>query len=281
MESAGLAIGIAGLAGAFTACVDCFEYVQLGRHFGQDYGRCLLKLDTARLRMSRWGMAMGLGPQANVKQEITVSGEELRLVQSLLEQILGSFEDAERVSERFKKHTSVQSAGSDDLRVYNANSDLDPEYRRLHLTMRELAAQRQDRTSVRKKAAWALYEKKRFERLIDDLVGFTSQLIDLFPAVQNDQKALCKTEVSAISGTQNLMLLSNVAYRGDDILLDKITRELSSRGHIVTDWKADGSSKMWAGDENAFGIESKGHNFARFTVSDYADVHLGNMNRGK
>ena len=63
LEPVGLKIGIAGLAGAFTACVDCFEYIQLGRQFGQDYGNCLLKLDVAKLRLSRWGVAMGLGPE--------------------------------------------------------------------------------------------------------------------------------------------------------------------------------------------------------------------------
>ena len=41
------------------------------------------------------------------------------------------------------------------------------------------------------------------------------------------------------------------------------------------DWKAGGDSKIWLGDDNAFGVNSKGHNFARFTVSDHTDVHLG------
>ena len=223
---------------------------------------------------------MGLSPEADVKQKITASDEELRLARSLLEQILESFEDAEIISERFKQHTSVQSAGSDELLIYNADSDLDPDYRRLHLSMRELAAQRQRRTGVRKKAAWALYEKKRFERMIEDLTSFTSQLVDLFPAVQDEQRALCKTEISAISGTQDLMLLRNVACKDENILSDEIKREEDNRGHSVIDWKADGSSKMWAGDENAVGVNSKGHNFARFTVSKHADVHLGNINRG-
>lgn len=101
MEPVGLGIGIAGLAGAFTACIDCFEYIQLGRQFGQDFGKCLLKLDTAKLRMSRSGEAMGLGPEPHLTPQIAVSDEEMRLVQSLLEQTLESFEDAERISERF------------------------------------------------------------------------------------------------------------------------------------------------------------------------------------
>lgn len=77
MEPVGLGIGIAGPAGAFTACIDCFGYTQLGRQFGQVYGKCLLKLDTAKLRMSRWGVAMGLGPEPHLTPQISVSDEDL------------------------------------------------------------------------------------------------------------------------------------------------------------------------------------------------------------
>lgn len=62
MEPAGLVVGIAGLAGTITSCVECFDYIQLGRNFGADYGKCLLRLDAAKLRMSRWGDSLGFGP---------------------------------------------------------------------------------------------------------------------------------------------------------------------------------------------------------------------------
>lgn len=158
---------------------------------------------------------------------------------------------------------------------------MDLDYQRLHLTMRELARKRQKGTSIRKKATWALYEKKRFDGMIEDETGFISRLVDLFPTAQDDQRALCKAEVSAINKSQDLALLNNIACKEDQILSVEITRVLDNRGHNVTDWKADGSSKLWAGDENAFGVESKGHNIARFTSSDHADIHLGNINRGR
>lgn len=281
MEPVGLGIGIAGLAGAFTACIDCFEYIQLGRQFGQDYGKCLLKLDIAKLRMSRWGVAMGLGPEPHLTPQISVSDEEMRLAQSLLEQILESFEDAERISERFKKHTSMENASSSELLIYNATTDIDSDYQRLHRTMRELARKRQKGTSIRKKAAWALYEKKRFEGMIGDVTSFISRLVDLFPATQDNQRALCTTEVSAINKSEDLALLNNVAREDDQMFSTEITKELEKRGHNITDWKADGSSKMWIGDKNAFGVNSKGHDAARFRISDRAEIHIGNVNEGK
>ncbi len=55
-EPFGIAVGLASLAGVFTSCVDCSDYIQLGRHFGQDYQRSLLKLDLVANRLSRWAI---------------------------------------------------------------------------------------------------------------------------------------------------------------------------------------------------------------------------------
>lgn len=59
-ESAGLVVGIVALAGFFSNTVECFDFVQLGRTFGKDFQTSQLKLDNARLRLSRWGKAFHL-----------------------------------------------------------------------------------------------------------------------------------------------------------------------------------------------------------------------------
>jgi Ras family protein A len=37
MEPIGLAVGVAGLAGLFSTCIECFNIVQRGRYLGRDY----------------------------------------------------------------------------------------------------------------------------------------------------------------------------------------------------------------------------------------------------
>ena len=65
------------------------------------------------------------------------------------------------------------------------------------------------------------------------------------------------------------------------MLAAKVKKEMDSRTYNITDWKASGSAKIWAGYDNKSGVKSKGYyNSARFTVSDHADVHLGNTNTG-
>jgi len=59
-EAAGLAVGVTALAGLFSNAVECFEIVQLGRTFEKDFETAQIRLDICRLRVSRWGAALGL-----------------------------------------------------------------------------------------------------------------------------------------------------------------------------------------------------------------------------
>ncbi|KAL2046575.1 hypothetical protein ABVK25_011734 [Lepraria finkii] len=287
MEAAGLAVGVAGLAGLFSTCVECFDYIQLGRQFGQDYGKCLLKLDVARLQLSRWGAAMGLGTVENsgLQQQhlaFNNSSQEITLAQTLLMQILDSFEEAERMSAKYMGYVSSNSAnGPADLGVSNLNTTaIGAEYRRVHLTILELAGQRQKDIGIRKKAMWALYEKKKFDRLIDDVTVFIGQLVGLFPAVQDEQRALCKTEVAKFPQIQDLALLNDVVPGDDQILSGEITREMASRGHVYTDLVASENTQVWAGDDNVSGMNNRGHVYNGLNASGNSVVHLGNVNRG-
>ena len=124
-----------------------------------------------------------------------------------------------------------------------------------------------------------IYEKKNLDRLIDDVSDLMCKLMNLFPAAQKDQKALCKTEVFKTENIRQLTILNDIAGKDDKILTIEVEEEMNNRGHIYTDMKI-ANSKMWGGDENALGVRSKGHSYTGFTVSDHSDVHLGNKNKG-
>ncbi len=101
MEPAGLTVGILGLAGLFNNAVNCFEYVHLGRNFGSNFQTSLLKLDNARLRLSRWGKAVGLSGEGETVQSLqttTLSTEDVPKAERLMGQILELFAEAEGVS---------------------------------------------------------------------------------------------------------------------------------------------------------------------------------------
>ena len=37
VDPVGATLGVLGLAGLFTVCVDCFDYIQSGRSLGKDF----------------------------------------------------------------------------------------------------------------------------------------------------------------------------------------------------------------------------------------------------
>lgn len=222
---------------------------------------------------------MGIGSESQHQNRI--SEQDFNLANHLLEQIKACFKDAERLSEKFKNDTIGQTDQSDDLLTHDPQSDLDPQPQRLRLPMRKHSTKRQSGTNIVKKTTWALYEKKRLDTLISDVSGFVNQLVELFPSIQDNQKLLCNTEVSAVGDTRDLAMLKEVASSNDPYLEAPVTKEMESRGHVFTDWKADGKSKIRARDDNAFGVEIKSHHYSRFSVSGNTDIRLGNVNRGQ
>ena len=229
MEPAGLAVGIVALAGLFNNAVDCFEYVQLGRSFGTSFQISLLRLDTARLRLSRWGQAAGLSggiDHARSLQDTALRAEELPEAERLLGQILQLFADAEGVSAKIKSQASPNDLS---LVVLDAQKDIDSTSRSLHEKMRNLSIKRQNNTGLKQKAKWALYEEKHFRRLIEDLVELVNSLLDTFPVVQQMQKKLCEAEVSDIGSTEGLAVLKDIAASQDKDLEATIAKALKSR----------------------------------------------------
>jgi len=225
MEPAGLAVGGVALAGLFNNAVDCFEYVQLGKNFGKDFQTSLLKLDDARLRLSRWGKTVGLSGEIADLQSLEstqLSAEAVPKAERLLGQILDLFADAERVSGKFKSHAAI---GDPSLLVLDVQADMDSLHQTLHEKMRSLSIIRQNKTPLRQKVKWALYERKNFDRLIADVIELVNMLAETFPGFQQAQQELCKLEVSDIE-TEGLPVLESIVATQDQDLHTAILEAL-------------------------------------------------------
>ncbi|KAJ1559261.1 hypothetical protein HK405_011364, partial [Cladochytrium tenue] len=59
-EAFGIVSGAVGIAAIFSTCVECFDYVEVGRSFGRDVKTYQLVLVLLQLRLSRWGYAVGI-----------------------------------------------------------------------------------------------------------------------------------------------------------------------------------------------------------------------------
>jgi hypothetical protein len=231
-ETAGLVVGVVALAGLF-------NNVQLGRTFGKSFQTSQLKLDNARLRLSRWGKSLGLNE--DIRDTASLQGRygseaAVKHAEALLGQIIDLFAEAEGASTKYKTRTPELQGPS--LAAYNPKTDLDPAPATLHAKMRQLAIARQSRSGVRQKAKWALYQEKQFRRLIEDITELVDGLVALFPAAQLAQRELCDAEVAAIDvgGAEAMAVLREVAAAQDTLLEQAIVRAADGAGtshHIV------------------------------------------------
>lgn len=235
MDPTGFAIGVISLAALFDNAVNCFEYIQLGRAFGKNYQVSLLKLDNARLRLSRWGKAVGLGCDVentrSLQSRIAAPSPEVKQAEAILGQIVDLFLVAEGVSNKFKTRVSSNDT---KLVLYDEKKDMEPVPRLLHEQMRELSISRQKGTSFLKKAKWALYEEKQFKRLIEDITELVNALVELFPAAQATQKQLCEIEVQTIGTAQSLPVLKEVVAGGQDKFLEAAVEKAILNNYTYT-----------------------------------------------
>ena len=232
MEPAGLSIGILAIAGLFNNAVDCFEYVQIGRSFGQSHQTGLLKLDVVRLRLSRWGHSVGLSSELKDTQSLPQalgSAQDMDKAEQILGQILMLFADAEGISAKFKTRGGWSEQ---ELLVHDTQMDLEPAALSLYNKMRDLSIKRQNQTRLRQKARWALYEEKHFKSLIEDIASLVDDLIELFPAVQALPKTLCKAEVAEMAADEYLPTLEAVVKGQDRLLEDAIVENISQKAPV-------------------------------------------------
>ena len=223
MEPAGLTVGVLALAGLFNNAVDCFEYVQVGRNFKKDFTTSILRLDNAQLRLSRWGQAVGFGGDLSNAQELNTtfgSRENADKVEERMKQIIELFVDAEVVSNKLESRSPSTTTA---LQRYNPQTDLAPDMLALHNKMRELSIERKNKTTLKQKMRWALYEEKHFRRLIEDVISLVDDLVELFPA-QPAQKQLCEAEASQLNSDATRPVLEEIAKEQDHLLATTIER---------------------------------------------------------
>ena len=236
METVGLTAGLLNIVGLFNNAIDCFEYIQLARNFGITFQLSLLKLDVERLRLSRWGKAMGISGDTSDLQllrQTSISEHEIKEAEDLLGLVLKLMEDAKGVSDKFVRDTGPND---ETLLVCDARAELEPTAFSLHNKMSSLCLRRQGRTGLRRKIKWALYEEKHFRKLIDDITHLTDKLVTLFPSIHPSQQHLCDAEVKEL-GTEDkaLEFLRDAAAEQDKDLESAIARALQNSVSLVID----------------------------------------------
>lgn len=232
-----------------------------------------MKLDIAKLRLSRWADAVD--ESRNQHQVATRTPADARKVEALLGEIVACFADAERVSQRFQSNHDNAS----ELQVFEAGTDLELSLRTMHDKMRDLALRRQRRSTVRQKAAWALYERKHFDRLLSDVGELIEGLVQLFPATQQRQSELVVEEVQELEAQPAFAEVEAAADGVDDLLTSSIQQALAAQGsHSFANNTVTDEADAQYGDQHAQGAQGTGpgHTYSGNMASKKAKAHYGN-----
>lgn len=204
----------------FNNCVDTFEYIQLGRRFGQDYERCQLKLDVAKTRLGRWGEAVGVNRDerfASAAQTDEVVGAAM----GILGDIQACFKAAEEKSKRYAKRADAQE------RMVCDDNNVSPVFQRLHNRCAEIARRRQKSIGILKKSAWALYDKKSLDNIIDQILSWVDELEKLFPKEMTTDQKFVQVELEQVNDEPSLKTLKDAARGIDPALEEALERKVA------------------------------------------------------
>ncbi|KAK0622437.1 prion-inhibition and propagation-domain-containing protein [Immersiella caudata] len=199
----GIVVGVVGIATAFSACIEVFEYVHLGRRFGKDYQTNQLKLTALRLRLSRWGEAVHVYDDPQLGSP-AASKAELQAAKDTLLQIFVLFEDSNKISKKF-------GITGDAPPAPESNADMKG-------------------ATILRLSSWAIHNNTSFKTLIDDIRALVDGLERLFPPPPAAQAQLAEQEAAEIRGEEEGQALAT-ASEGLDEALHEAAAQVATKGH--------------------------------------------------
>ena len=201
-DVSGLVIGAVALASLFTSCIELFEYFELGRNHAYDHQLAITKLTLLKARLAGWGLSLNIsspgredsGLRRCWPDERDVVGRSLFGIKDIFENaslLVDKYKLTPRPSRTFK---AVHPQPSDVL----MSTTIDQEVK---------SATSTNWLHLRKRIKWAIHDKQKFDRFLDDLSFLIQNLEKISDriAVSNDFAA--KSEVSRSPQTSQLSLL--------------------------------------------------------------------------
>ncbi|KAM7194444.1 Prion-inhibition and propagation domain containing protein [Naviculisporaceae sp. PSN 640] len=253
MEAAGLALGVAGLAGLFSTCLECYQLVLRGSTMHKDAAILMTKFENQELRLTAWGRACGLFGPEEYDARLDDPNLSVRLA-ATLSCIKSLFRDEKELSARYglrpgplsspanaitaAEHTAapgeLQLGGEEGLRL-PTNWPLGSFFR---------SKRQRQRFPLLNKAHWAITDREKFTELIQHLKDFNDDLEAMTRAtdVPRRQRMVVEYEIEEVEDIEVLeeIAMATSEDEGDvvsdtaSVRLERI-REGSVRTHGIRD----------------------------------------------
>lgn len=220
---------IGGVVAPGKTCVLIYDTIDSSRHYGIDYERLAGKFVVERVRLLCWGDAVGIsdmqaqagtvpvGPHA-MQLHVQFEREEVRrTVLHVLGCIQQIFDDTEQLQSKYGLNdmssttstiaTLSLSDGQESVPA-QGQSLLTGVFKGAYDRLRHVAGERQEKSSVVRRAKWVIRDRKVFEDFVSELRGYNDSLERLFPGVI---VMAMRAEIDQSVGVQQLQLLQEPA----------------------------------------------------------------------
>ncbi|KAI1294041.1 prion-inhibition and propagation-domain-containing protein [Xylaria venustula] len=204
---------------------------------------------------------------------------------AILEEIEQLFKALQKASKRY-----AIGAKQEELELLRVQ-DMQPVAQKLHSRLNTVVRQRQKQTSFLKKAAWALYDAKNFDKLVEQMTGFIDDLEKLFP-VEGVRRTLVEMEIEEIKEDEpSLKALQSAAADTDSVLSAVVAERLAMCGeqNYADNIRSEEEARVRIGNEwaeaalSSNGIGAAGPTMNRagaVMAKGSSAVHVGNSYGG-
>ncbi|KAF2816724.1 uncharacterized protein BDZ99DRAFT_513006 [Mytilinidion resinicola] len=221
MEIAGLALGVASLAGLFSACTNGFALIRRGQALGKDFRILETKFSNQKLRLRAWGRACGFaddeaekGEGDSVEAEKTyderLNAPELKAnLEETLECITMLLCDGVELRERY----GLTPCSVDGASPASSRSDV---------------AEKEKGNSLRDSATWAIGDRSKFAEMVSHLKDFIDDLENLtkYTDVPKRQMDFIGYEVECITDMETLEEVDMAREGEEDAVSDAASARL-------------------------------------------------------
>ncbi|TQN72406.1 Vegetative incompatibility protein HET-E-1 [Colletotrichum shisoi] len=184
MEPVGLVIGVAGLAGLFSSCLEAVERFDSYKNFDRESRSLTTQFDAAKHLLEQWGRAVGIenGKLSDNHHPALDNGKTLQVVRKLL--------------------SSIQDfcGGPDDATLQTTTSLMDDDFLKSGLLPSQRMKQSRHGASANSKwrmTSWALTGKSKRTKNVQTVAVLVQHLYSLVPI--NDAKEIQLSQKSSAS----------------------------------------------------------------------------------
>ncbi|KAI1380251.1 prion-inhibition and propagation-domain-containing protein [Hypoxylon crocopeplum] len=215
-EVAGLAIGVLGIAGLFTSCIENFNIVVRAREFSEEFELLCTQLALQQIRLVIWGETLGLVPPSPSKRtnpyHRALERKDIQpAIEATINQLQSLLTRADAITGRYASEEQEKAAGLSDTRPASDSKGMSI-FRESYQRFKGRIKRNQKEKSVWQVTRWSIHDYERFEHLITNIRALVDALESITSAlgVLAQQQSILIDEIESLSDESSLDLLQRI-----------------------------------------------------------------------